>query len=181
MFTKEECFKLGSIARLHSFKGEVSIFLDVENPQEFNTLESVFVEYDNKLIPFFIDSIQIRNKGFAVVKFDGIDSEKKAKLILKCLLFLPLEMLPELEGDDYYDFEIKGFEVIDIKHGNIGIVAGVIDNKVNPLLIIESGEHEILLPKIDGFIDEIDWNNDTIHVSAPDGLIEMYLNTEEEE
>jgi 16S rRNA processing protein RimM len=37
MYTQEECFKLGSIARLHSFKGEVSIFLDVDDPQDFNT------------------------------------------------------------------------------------------------------------------------------------------------
>mgnify|MGYP003652547047 CR=1 FL=1 len=180
MFTKEECFKLGSIARLHSFKGEVSIFLDVENPQEFNTLESVFVEYDNKLIPFFIDSIQIRNKGFAVVKFDGVDTEKKAKLILKCPLYLPLEMLPELEGDNYYDFEINGFSVIDDIHGNIGIVVDIIDNKVNPLLVIKNGEQEILLPKIDDFIKEIDWDNEIIQVSVPNGLIEMYLDSEEE-
>ena len=178
MYTKEECFKLGSIARLHSFKGEVSIFLDVENPQDFNELESVFVEYDNKLIPFFIDKIQIRNKGFAVVKFDGVNTEKKALLILKCPLYLPLEMLPELEGDDFYDFEIISFNVIDSKLGNVGTITDVLDNKVNPLLVIEHNNSEILLPKTDEFIDEIDWDSNTLYITAPDGLIEMYLEEE---
>ena len=181
MYTKEECFKLGSIARLHSFKGEVSIFLDVVEPQDFNELESVFVEYDNKLIPFFIDQIQIRNKGFAVVKFDGVDTEKKALLFLKSALYLPLEMLPELEGDDYYDFEIKGFRVIDSNHGEIGTINGILDSKVNPLIEIQNGEIEILLPKMDQFIDEIDWDTNTLYVTAPDGLIEMYLTSDEEE
>ena len=82
--------------------------------------------------------------------------------------------------DNYYDFEIKGFKVIDSKHGEIGTVIGVIDSKVNPLLEIENGDLEILLPKMDQFIDEIDWDNNTLHVSAPDGLIEMYLGLEEE-
>ena len=175
MYTQEDCFKLGSIARLHSFKGEVSIFLDVDDPQDFNDLESVFVEYDNKLVPFFIDEIKIRNKGFAVVKFNGIDSEKKALMLLKCPLYLPLEMLPELEGDDYYDFELKGFTVIDSNHGEIGTINAILDHKVNPLIEIQNGDIEILLPKMDQFIDEIDWDNNTLHITAPEGLIEMYL------
>jgi len=178
MYTQEDCFRLGSIARLHSFKGEVSIFLDVDNPLEYQNLESVFVEYDNKLVPFFIDEIKIRNKGFAVVKFDGVDTEKKALMLLKSRLFLPLELLPELEGDDYYDFEIKGFKVIDKVLGEIGIVNSVLDIKVNPLVSIQSGETEILIPKIDQFIKEIDWDNETLQIDAA-GLIELYLNSDD--
>jgi len=180
MYTQEDCFKLGSIARLHSFKGEVSIFLDVDDPQDFNNLESVFVEYDNKLIPFFIEDIKIRNKGFAVVKFDGLNSEKKALRFLKCALYLPLEMLPEREDDNYYDFEIKNFTVIDSIHGNIGTINTVLDNKVNPLIEIQNGDIEILIPKLDEFINEIDWDTKTMYITAPEGLIDMYINLEEE-
>ena len=129
MYTQEECFKLGSIARLHSFKGEVSIFLDVDDPQDFNELESVFVEFDNKLVPFFIDDIKIRNKGFAVVKFDGIDTEKKALMLLKCPLYLPLEMLPEREDDGYYDFEI-GHYFLELYFLMIQVIDSI-SNKLN--------------------------------------------------
>jgi 16S rRNA processing protein RimM len=181
MYTKEDCFKLGSIARLHSFKGEVSIFLDVDDPLDYKNLESVFVEYDNKLIPFFIDNIQIRNKGFAVVKFDGIDTEKKAKMLLKAGIFLPLETLPELNDDEFYYFEIEGFKVVDSVHGDIGIVTKVIDLKSNPLIEILKGDIEILFPKQDEFIDKVDWDTETLHVSAPEGLLEMYLGLDEEE
>ena len=53
MFEKDDCYRLGNIVKLHSFKGEVTIFLDVDTSEEFKQLESVFVDFDNKLIPFF--------------------------------------------------------------------------------------------------------------------------------
>jgi 16S rRNA processing protein RimM len=144
-------------------------------------LESVFVEYDGKLVPFFFEHIQIRNKGFAVAKFETIDTEQKAKLILKCGLYLPLEALPETEGNEFYFFEIENFKVVDEIHGEIGIVQKVIDLSGNPLIQIDFNGNEILLPKQEEFIKEIDWDNQTLHVTAPPGLINMYLGIDEEE
>ncbi len=178
MYTQEECYKLGSIARLHSFKGELSIFLDVDDPQEYKNLESVFVEYDKKLVPFFIEHIYIRNNGFAVVKFEGIDSDKKAKLFLKCGLFLPIETLPELDDNEFYYFEIEGFTVIDSNYGQIGTVNKVIDLKGNPLIEIKRVKQDILIPKQADFIDEIDWDTKTLYITAPEGLLDIYLEEE---
>ncbi len=175
MFDKEDCFNLGSIARLHSFKGELSIFLDVDDPKEFKKLESVFVEIDNILVPFFIEHILIRNKGFAVVKFEGINSEIKAKRLLKKKLYLPLDLLDELADDEFYLFEIEGFKVIDSIHGDIGNIIKVLDYKTNPMYEINFKGKEILIPKQDQFFDRIDWDNETIYLKAPEGLIEMYL------
>ncbi|MGV6861200.1 MAG: ribosome maturation factor RimM [Putridiphycobacter sp.] len=178
MYTQEECYKLGSIARLHSFKGEVSIFLDVDTPQDFQNLESVFVEYDKKLVPFFIEHIHIRSNGFAVVKFEGIQTEKQAKLILKCGLFLPLETLPELEGNEFYYYEIEGFKVVDSVYGEIGEVNKVIDLKSNPLIQIFNKDQEILVPRQDDFINKIDWDTETLYITAPEGLLGMYFEEE---
>ncbi len=175
MFQKEDCFNLGSIARLHSFKGEVSIFLDVDEPEEFSQLESVFVEIDDILVPFFIDQIQIRNKGFAVVKFDGVNTEKKAKRLLKRKLYLPLDFLPELEEDEFYHFEIEGFKVHEATHGHIGHVVKILEHKTNPMYEIEYQGKEILIPKQDRFFERIDWDEEILYLKAPEGLIEMYL------
>lgn len=175
MFLKEDCFRLGNIARLHGFKGELSVFLDVDDPQEYKELESVFIEVDGKLVPFFIDQIRMSNKGFAVIRFDGVNSEKKAKMLLKCGLYLPLDLLPEREDDEFYYFEIEGYEVIDAKHGSIGTVTKVIDLSGNPLIQIDHNGQEILLPKQDEFILKADHENQQLHIQAPEGLIEMYL------
>ena len=179
MFLKSECYRLGSIAKLHSYKGEVTIYLDVDEPEEYQYLESVFVDYGNKLIPFFLENIQLRQNGFAVVKFEDIDSEKQAKTILKCGLYLPLETLPELSEEEFYYHEIEGYKVIDDKVGEIGVVKQVLDVANNPLIEIEFEGKEILIPKQDQFIHRIDRDSKCLYISAPEGLLDMYLGEEE--
>lgn len=175
MFQKEDCFRLGHVSKAHGYKGEVSIFLDVDDPYDYKELESVFVEIDGKLIPFFLEYIRLRNNSYAVVKFELVDTEKQVNLLLRKDLFLPLEVLPETEGNEFYYFEIEGYKVIDEKHGEIGIVMGIIDLSGNPIIQIDANDKEILIPKQNEFIDKVDRENQILYIKAPPGLIEMYL------
>jgi 16S rRNA processing protein RimM len=65
---KTDCFQLGYIAKLHGFKGEVSLFLDVTEPEKYATLDAFYVDINNQLIPFFVENIKLKNKGFAAGK-----------------------------------------------------------------------------------------------------------------
>lgn len=174
--TKEECYLLGNIAKLHGFKGEVSIYLDVTDPNEYQELESVFVDVHGQLTPFFIDSIQLQQKKFARVKFEGIDTEEDAKAILKMELFLPLSFLPELKGTSFYDHEVVGFEAMDDEHGSIGKVVSILDFSANPLIQIDHNGTEILVPLLKNTITKVDRQLNRLHFTSPPGLIDLYLN-----
>ena len=51
----------------------------------------------------------------------------------------------------------------------------LIDLKANPLLQIHKDEKEILVPLIDGVVQKVDRKKKELHITAPDGLIELYL------
>ena len=167
---------IGQIAKLHGYKGGVSLFLDVTHPEEYMDMESFFIEIDGILTPFFVESFKLKNKGFAAVKFQGVDSEQEARSLLKKEVFIPETELRELDESNFYDHEVIGFEVEDVVKGEIGKVTAIADLKQNPLLIIEFKDKEILLPIFDGLIVKVDRKLKRLKVKAPDGLIDLYLN-----
>lgn len=172
---KADCFHLGYIAKLHGFKGEVSLFLDVTNPEDYNGLDALFIDINNQLTPFFVERFKMKNKGFAQLKLEGVDDEDFAKKLLRKDVYLPDQILPELSGTNFYDHEVVGFKIIDINYGEVGILETVVDLKVNPLLQVINGEKEVLIPIIDGLVQKVDRKKKELHVQAPPGLIEMYL------
>ncbi|NBW59963.1 MAG: 16S rRNA processing protein RimM [Crocinitomicaceae bacterium] len=173
--TIKDCFYLGKIAKLHGFKGEVSLFLDVTNPRDYKDLESVYIDVDGVLTPFFIESVKLKNKNFIAVKFQGVNDESSAHRLLKKSLYLPEEILPNLKGTQFYDHEIIGFKVLDDIHGDIGEVENVIDLAANPLLQTICKGKEVLVPIFDGLVQKIDRKNKILYIKAPEGLIDLYL------
>lgn len=172
---KADCFHLGYVAKLHGFKGEVSLFLDVTNPEDYTGLDAIFVDINEQLTPFFITSIKLKNKGFAAVRLEGIDDETTARKLLRKNVYLPAQILPKLEGKNFYDHEVAGFKVIDAEYGEVGILEQVVDLKVNPLLQIMNNGKEVLIPLIDGVVQVVDRKKKEMHICAPEGLIELYL------
>ena len=170
---KEDCFYLGKISKPFGYKGEVSVFLDVDSPEEYSELEEVYVEINKRLVRYEIESIRIQTNK-AVVRFADVTNEDVSRLVGKSL-FLPLEYLPELEGNNFYFHEIIGFDVEDKQKGMVGKIAGVYENTPQPLLSIEFEGKEILIPAIDSIITEVDRSKRLMKIKAPQGLIELYL------
>lgn len=172
---KADCFNLGYVAKLHGFKGEVSLFLDVTDPSDYEKLESVFIDINGQLTPFFVESFKLKNHPFAAVKFEGVNSENDARVILRKDLYLPVSFLKELSDTNFYDHEVVGFTVIDEKYGEVGKLESIIDFSNNPLIQIMNGEKEVLIPLISKLIRKVDRESKTLHINAPEGLIDLYL------
>src|SRR6218665_488969 len=172
---KEECFYLGKIAKKFSFKGEVLIYLDTDEPELYENMESVFVEFNNNLVPFFIENSQLHKGDFLKVRFEDVDSEEEADKLLNCEVYLPLTMLPPLEGNKFYFHEVIGFDVVDARLGNIGKIVAINDSAAQPLFEIDKEGTEILVPMIDNFIVEVSREKKTIFLDTPEGLVDLYL------
>ena len=172
---KADCYHLGHIAKLHGFKGEVSLFLDVTDPSEYKDLDKIFIDINGFLTPFFIKSITLRPKSQATLKIDGINSDKEAQQILKRQVYLPLTELPQLSWKQFYDHEVVGFELVDVNFGKVGEIVQIIDLPVNPLIQVDASGKEVLIPFVKDLIQEVNRKDKQLLVKAPEGLIAIYL------
>ncbi len=172
---KEDCFYLGKIAKKFSYKGEVLIYLDTDEPELYENMESVFVEVNKHLVPFFIISSSLHKNSFLRVRFEDINNEEDADNIMNNEIYLPLSELPELEGNQFYFHEIIGFTAEDERLGDIGTITGVNDSSAQPLFEIKKGDIEILVPMIDDFIIKIDRENKKVILDTPEGLVDLYF------
>ncbi|CAM1344751.1 ribosome maturation factor RimM [Tenacibaculum amylolyticum] len=173
---QKDCFYLGKIVKKHSFKGEVVIKLDTDEPELYKNLESVFVELGNNLVPFFIEKSSLSRGTMLRVKFEGVDTEPDAEAILRSGIYLPISLLPKLTGNKFYYHEVIGFTIVDNTFGKVGTLTNINDSAAQPLFEIDREGTEIFIPMIDDFIQKVDRENKTIEVETPEGLIDLYIN-----
>ncbi|RED44730.1 ribosome maturation factor RimM [Seonamhaeicola aphaedonensis] len=172
---KDDCFYLGKIVKKYSFKGEVLAKLDTDQPELYEKLDAIFIDLKNNLVPFFIEKSQLHKSDLLRIKFEDVDSDADADTLIKKELYLPLELLPKLEGNKFYFHEVIGFTIKDKNFGEVGIITGINDSTAQALFEIDRKGKDILIPMNDEFIVKVDRENKTIVVETPEGLIDLYL------
>jgi len=172
---KEDCFYLGKIVRKYSFKGELLAKLDTDQPELYEHLEAIFVQVRNNLIPFFIEHSQLHKSDLLRIKFEEVDTEADADALIKSELYLPLELLPKLEGSKFYFHEVIGFKINDKNFGEVGVIKAINDSTAQALFEVDRDGVEILIPMNDEFIVKVDREAKTIWVETPEGLIDLYF------
>lgn len=175
----DQCFQLGMVLKPHGLKGGVYISLDTDFPEDYQEMESVFLLQNGKLVPFFIEQIQVKNKE-ALVKFEDVEDKDAALVLRGCTLHLPLTELPELTGSEFYFHEISGFQVEDTEKGMLGVVKEVFEAGHQDLIGMEYKGKEVLIPINDDVILNVDRDKSLLTVSLPEGLLELYMEENDE-
>ena len=173
--TTKDCFYLGKIVKKYSFKGELLAKLDTDEPNIYENLDTIFIDVNGTLIPFFIEKSQLHKSDLLRLKFEDVSCEADANALLKSDLYLPLDLLPKLQGNKFYFHEVINFQLIDENFGPVGNVKGVNDTTAQALFEVDRDGIEILIPVNDDIIIKLDKINKTIIVNTPPGLIELYL------
>jgi 16S rRNA processing protein RimM len=172
--TKDNCFYVGKIVKTHGLKGEVTLRIDNEQFDDIEELNYFLLDINDKLIPFFIEDIAYHsNKAF--VLFQDMKTLEAANQLVGTTAYLPLELLPEKTGNDFYSHEVVDYIVIDEEKGELGKVNEIIEYPTQSLIQVIKDEKEVLIPIHDDIIKEVNREEMKIYIKAPSGLIDMYL------
>ncbi|MEQ8301959.1 MAG: ribosome maturation factor RimM [Cyclobacteriaceae bacterium] len=165
----DSCYRVGYVTKRHGLKGEVKIHLETSLPNE--KLESIFLEQNQRLIPFFIEGIST-HADTGIFKLEDIDTPEQADSILRCHAYLPKSLFKEEESPGPAMTDLIGFEVW-FHNQLIGEVTEINDFALNPLLIVKNGEKEVLIPFGAQFVKEIRDTEKKVLVDLPDGFLDI--------
>lgn len=169
MIRKEDVFKIGRLGKSHGVKGDISFPFDDD---VFDRVEAdyLILDIDGILVPFFIEEYRFRNDTTAIIKFEGVDSQERARELTGCDVYFPRE-LADSANDGLSWSAIVGFYILEVKSGKvIGRIASIDDSTLNILFCLEDGR---LIPATDDLITAIDQQARTITMHIPEGLLEL--------
>jgi 16S rRNA processing protein RimM len=170
---KEDCFLLGTVFKLHGYKGNVKIYSDYNTTLDFKSIECFLIEKNTSLVPFFISHAKYIKANTILVKFEEINSEKDARSLLSRKVYLLKGIHEIVARDKKYEEKLIGFEIIDSKLGKIGTVKYVNTQTPQKLIFVSNGEKEFCFPMHENFIIKINELRKLIQVEIPEELIHL--------
>ena len=169
----EDSFYIGYITKTKGLKGEVQVYFEFDEFEELD-LSSVFLEINNKLVPFFTSAHKLQTNKTGYFYFEDIDTIEKAEKLVRKKIYLPVEKMPEREEGEFFYTDLKGFVVHDEKHGELGEIVQVHEYPQQFIAVVPYKFTEIMFPLNEDIIQEIDEEASILKVILPDGLIEVY-------
>lgn len=173
MIKKEDVYRIGRLGKPHGVKGEVSLqFSD----DIFDRVDAdyLILEIDGILVPFFMEEYRFRSAEIALVKFEDIDSEARARELTGCEVYFPREHA-DADEDNMTWSEIVGYQLVDADTAKpVGTIAGVDDATINILFDVTTADGDsLLIPAGDDLITDVDKRARTITMNIPEGLLDL--------
>jgi len=162
---------LGRITKTNGFEGAVTVKLEKVFIENIPQMESVFLEVEGRLVPFFIALSEYSGAGTIKLKFEGYDSIEKINEFTGSRVFLTT-IIFQINQDNTQD--LNGYDVFVDGDKLIGTIIEVISNPGQLLLsILSINNRNILIPFHKHFIVSIDKPGRIIVMDIPDGLLEI--------
>ena len=157
---------LGEFIKLFSFKGEIILYSD-NTINLIENLDTILIDIDGAFVPFQVKKSKSHKKNIFRVLLEGISSESEAKDLLKKSVFIN-----KLENQDNINNIVDNFNVYN-NNEYLGIVISTINKTGQTIIEVKMKEKIVLIPFVDEFIVEINYDLNKIDMILPDGLLDI--------
>ncbi|MGB3212766.1 MAG: ribosome maturation factor RimM [Desulforhopalus sp.] len=178
-YPADQYLLLGKVAKAHGLRGEVKIFSYSGQPENFlGYKEIVLVDISGKLSSALaVGKVRIQGKS-AIVQLSTIDSRNKAEGIEGMGVLLAKNLLPDTAEDEYYWYQYEGKLVLDQSGRTIGRVDSLFNNGAQDILVVKSGDGEILIPVTRHIV--VQETAEGLVVNPPPGLLDLTSDVDNE-
>ncbi|MBQ8525997.1 MAG: 16S rRNA processing protein RimM [Clostridia bacterium] len=165
-----ELIEIGKIVNTHGLKGEVKIVPWLDYPEVFEAFDVVYTE--NQKASYKVKSVKYQKTNI-IVKFEGLDNINEAEKLKNKTLYVEKSLFDDLPEGTYLIADIIGLEVFE-DGVSFGKVTDVFSTGSNDIYVVEKkGEKPLLLPIIDGVLEEVNIEEGYVNVRIPAGLLDI--------
>lgn len=170
MIRKEDVYKIGRLGKAHGIKGEVSMQIDDD---VFDRVDAQYLvlEMDGIMVPFFMEEYRFKTDETVLVKFEGIDTQERAKELTGTDVFFPRHLADEADDGDISYAQLVGFTLRNAADGKaVGTIAAVDEQTMNIMFELTDGR---LIPASEELIAALDTEKKEITMIIPEGILEL--------
>ncbi len=159
---------VGRIGRPHGLRGDVTIAVSTDDPDERFAPGSV-LESDRGPL-----TVRARRRagGLLLLRFEGVDDRDAAEALRGTALRVSAETLPDVEDpDEFYDHQLIGLDVRHRDGRELGSVVEVWHPPASPVLLVRRpGGADEAVPFVRAIVPTVDLTGGFLVVEPPDGM-----------
>lgn len=164
---------IGKLVATFGFQGEIILKHVLSKKSVLQNIEALFIEKnENEFLPYFIEQSTAKTDSETLLKIEGIQTREAAIQLLKKKVWLTQSDFRKHAHQSSAVYLI-GFMVIH-NGKKLSQVEEVIEQAHQTILRINLLGKEVLIPVHEETLQKINKQKKEIHVSLPDGLIEIY-------
>lgn len=172
MIRFEDVYRIGKLGKPHGVKGELT-FMFEDDVFDTTDCDYLVLDMEGILVPFFLQEYRFKSNEVVLVKFEGVDTQERARELTGHDVYFPRHLAEEQETASWA--EIIGYRLVNDRDGiPVGVIRSVDDTTVNVLFEVDKPNgHRLLVPASEELITAIDKGKREITLTIPEGLMEL--------
>jgi 16S rRNA processing protein RimM len=169
---------VGWIKSAHGISGELYIQLYAKKADWLDEVEDLFLLPKGKSSPadlkkFSENKLKPHKEGL-ILRSPQIKDRNLAETFKGSMVYISEDNLEAEDDDSIFLKELEGFDVIDKYDKVLGRIEDFASNGAQDLLVVRvSKEKTSLIPLVEDFIVEVDYDREFIRMELPPGLIDL--------
>jgi len=147
-----ELVTVGRIKTVYGVKGWLKVESFTQPIENILDYDEWYIELAQGIATYRFDDAKIRNKD-VIVHFKNVDDREKARHMAQCLVKVPRDAMPKLQGSEFYWIELEGLAVYQVGSDGaakrlVGNVDHLLETGANDVLVVKDGitGNEVLIP-----------------------------------
>lgn len=164
---------VGWVHSAHGIRGEIFVRLAAGQADWLDSLESLFLLLPTaEALSEFAIEVARPHKDGLIVRLKGVTDRNRSEELRKSSVYIDSTLLTAEPGERVFLKQILGFTVVNAGV-KVGAIVGFASNGPQDLLRVKTQAHEALIPFVDDFIVQLDFDKREVNMNFPPDLLTL--------